>query len=325
MPINSQTNEVSQIIDFSSNTNFITPNITINLNEISISSYPDYDEIYKNIASLYSINETELELFNGTSSAIFSLFRFLGTKLCYIYSPIDKRYKQTAQIFGYQVELINRFVDLNKEIEANSLVIFANPSNPDGSFYDIDTLLSSWMKQNCTIVIDESFLEFSMQKSSVEYIKRYNKLFIIKSFTQFYACEGVRIATLISNAQNIKNIKTEEPLEKISSFDIHYTNNILKDTQFLQISKALNITNKEYLIKVLKQFKYTNHIFDSFTNFVLVQLKTLKATNLQNLLNDHHIIIKKCSTFDFLDDDFVQLSVKSIKHIDKLKKALESI
>ncbi|MDC0932482.1 aminotransferase class I/II-fold pyridoxal phosphate-dependent enzyme [Arcobacteraceae bacterium] len=317
--------DVSEVVDLSSNINFIKPDIGIDFNDIDISSYPTYDELYNNIANLYGIENSELELFNGASSAIFSLFRFFNTRLCYIYSPAYLEYKKAASTFDYQVELINRFVDLDKEILPNSLVVFVNPSTPDGSFYDIDTLLSKWMEKNCTILIDESFIEFTIQKSCLEYINKYDKLYILKSLTKFYSCAGVRIGSVVSSSSNIKNIKKYEPMWKISELDMAYVNEVIKDTKFPQISKAINITNKEYLVKILKEFKYTNHIFDSSANFVLVQLKTITASQFQELLKPYKIMIRDCSNFDFLDEEFVRIAVKSSKNIDKLKKALNSI
>jgi threonine-phosphate decarboxylase len=317
--------DFSEVIDLSSNINFIKPEINLDFNSIDISSYPKYDKLYKTIANLYAVEDTELELFNGASSAIFSLFKLFDTRCCYIYSPAYLEYKKAAVNFNYQVEYINRFIDLDKDIIENSLVVFVNPSTPDGSFYDIDALLLKWMNKNCTILIDESFIEFTSHKSCLEYIKKYDKLFVLKSLTKFYSCAGVRIGSVLSTKKNIEKLKKNEPMWKISQFDMHYIEEALKDTNFSKISKAVNITNKEYLNKVLKDFKYTNHIFDSSVNFVLVQLKTINAVKLQELLKPHHIMIRDCSNFDFLDDEFVRIAVKSTKSIDQLKKALNSI
>lgn len=317
--------KLSEVVDLSSNINFIKPDKNIDFNTVDISSYPIYTELYKNIASLYGVQDSELELFNGASSAIFSLFRFFDTQYCYIYSPAYLEYKKAAVTFDYQVELVNRFVDLDTEVIENSLVVFVNPSTPDGSFYDIDALLSKWMEKNCTILIDESFIEFTNQKSCLEYIKQYDKLFILKSLTKFYSCAGVRIGSVVTSAANIEKIKRYEPLWKISELDMTYVNEVIKDKKFPQISKAINITNKEYLIRILKEFKYTNHIFDSHANFVLVQLKIINASQFQELLKPYKIMIRDCSNFDFLDDEFVRIAVKSTKNLDKLKEALRCI
>jgi len=317
--------DVSEVIDLSSNINFIKPEIKLDFNTIDFSSYPKYDKLYENIANLYKVESTQLELFNGASSAIFSLFQHFDTRYCYIYSPAYLEYKKAAMNFDYQIELVNRYVDLDTQVLENSLVVFVNPSTPDGSFYDIETLLLKWMDKNCTILIDESFIEFTSHKSCKEYIEKYDKLFILKSLTKFYSCAGVRIGSVVSSKENIEKLKKHEPMWKISQLDMAYIQEAIKDTKFTQISKAVNITNKEYLVKILKDFKYTNHIFDSSANFVLVQLKTINASKLQELLKPYKIMIRDCSNFDFLDDEFVRIAVKSSKSLERFKEALSCI
>jgi threonine-phosphate decarboxylase len=39
-------------------------------------------------------------------------------------------------------------------------VIFVNPSTPDGKYYELEELMKTWIKKSCTILIDESFLDF---------------------------------------------------------------------------------------------------------------------------------------------------------------------
>jgi threonine-phosphate decarboxylase len=59
----------------SANINFVKPQINIDFNTLDISSYPTYDKLYEKIASNYGVQSDEIELFNGGSSTIFSLFK----------------------------------------------------------------------------------------------------------------------------------------------------------------------------------------------------------------------------------------------------------
>ena len=62
--------DVSEIIDLSSNINFVKPQINIDFNTLDISSYPTYDKLYEQIALNYGVEPSQIELFNGGSSAI---------------------------------------------------------------------------------------------------------------------------------------------------------------------------------------------------------------------------------------------------------------
>jgi len=316
---------VDEVIDLSSNINFLKPEINFDFNSLDISAYPVYDTLYDSIGKLYNIESSQMELFNGGSSAIFSLFRFFNATTVNIYSPAYLEYKKAATTLNYNIELINRFTELHKEVHEASLVVFVNPSTPEGSFYAIEKLMDSWMSKNCTILIDESFLDFTNHKSTIEYLEKYEKLYILKSMTKFYSSAGIRLGIIVSNSSNITKLKTQEPLWKISQFDSHYIQQALKDDNFAQVSKAVNITNKEYLVHLMKDFKYTQHIIDSCANFILVQLKEIDAPTFQELLKPYKIMVRDCSNFDFLDSSFIRIAVKSKKDLEVLAIGLQKI
>jgi len=317
--------DVDEIIDLSSNINFLKPEINCDFNNLDTSAYPTYESLYDSIRKLYDIEKPQIELFNGGSSAIFSLFRLFENRTVNIYSPAYLEYKKAATRLNYNIKLINRFTDLHKEIQNDSIVVFVNPSTPEGSFYDLKKLMDSWIEKNCTILIDESFLDFTNHTSAIEYLKSYDKLYILKSMTKFYSSAGIRLGIVVSNNTNIKKLKANEPLWKISQFDSHYIQEALKDKNFTKVSKALNITNKEYLKQILKNFQYTQHIIDSCANFILVQLKDIDASTLEELLKPYKIMVRDCSNFDFLDSCFVRIAVKSKKDLEILEKSLEKI
>ena len=314
-----------EVIDLSSNINFIRPKNNIDFNTLDIASYPDYEELYKSIAALYDTDTRQIELFNGGSSAIFSLFRHFKTKDVSIYSPAYLEYKKAAVAFGYRIELINRFTDMDRPVKEGSLIVFVNPSTPDGTFYEIDTLMKQWIEKKCTILIDESFLDFTPYPSAMKYLQSYDDIYILKSMTKFYSSAGIRVGAIISSKENIQELKKTQPLWKISRFDSHYIQEMLKDEEFADISKTLNTLNKEYLIKMLQTFKYTQQVFDSSANFVLLQLKDINAKTFQEMLKPYKIMVRDCSNFDFLDESYVRIAVKSKKELEKFEMSLQKI
>jgi threonine-phosphate decarboxylase len=60
--------EEKQIIDLSSNINFIKPKFK--LNQTDISTYPNYDNLYSVLSKHFSVDTENLEVYNGGSSAI---------------------------------------------------------------------------------------------------------------------------------------------------------------------------------------------------------------------------------------------------------------
>jgi threonine-phosphate decarboxylase len=315
--------KIDEVIDLSSNINFIRPQISIDFNTLDIASYPNYNNLANAIGSLYKVSDKKIELFNGATTAIYTLFRELSLNLkhCTLYAPLYLEYEKSAKLNGYTIKYINRFENIYQEVQENSFVVFVNPSTPDGQYYDIKKLMNIWIEKNCTILIDESFLDFTPFQSAINYLESYNKLYILKSMTKFYSSAGIRIGALISQEKNIKAIQEKEPLWKISQFDSEYLQSALADKTFPKISKEINGKNKKYLISLLKKSSLIEKIYPSDANFIMIKLRGLTATEFQNKLIEHKIMIRNCSNFKFLDDSFVRIAVKDTNKL----KALEDI
>ncbi|MDD3054369.1 MAG: histidinol-phosphate transaminase [Aliarcobacter sp.] len=316
---------VNEIIDLSSNINFVKPQINIDFNSLEISSYPTYDKLYEKIASNYGVQTSQIELFNGGSSAIFTLFRHLALETCTIYSPAYLEYKKAALNFGYKLQTINRFEDIKEDVKENSLVIFVNPSTPDGKYYDLEELMKSWIKKSCTILIDESFLDFCDKPSAIKYLETYDKLYILKSMTKFYSSAGIRVGTIVSTKENIEKLKRFEPMWKLSQFDSNYLQAALDDKLFKSFSKEINLKNKIELENILKSSALVEEIFESSANYLLIKLKNLSAKEFQEKLKPYKIMVRDCSNFDYLNEKFVRIAVKSSSANEILQRALKEI
>ena len=313
---------VDEVIDLSSNINFIKPSIDIDFNTLNISSYPNYTELLEVISQNYGCSSEAIELYNGATSAIYSLFRSLDIDTINLYAPIYLEYKRCAILHGYQINYINRFENLYQDIAPNSLVVFVNPSTPDGMFYDIDRLMQLWIKRGATIILDESFLDFTNFTSAIGYLGSYDRLYIIKSMTKFYSSAGIRVGCVISSEQNIKRLKKSEPIWKISEFDSQYLQSALRDKAFRAKSLETNSKNRAKTIEILKRSSYIDKVYPSSANFVLVRLKGITAKEFQEILIPYKIMIRDCFNFDFLDNRFVRIAIKDENAIEKLKEAL---
>lgn len=313
----------SQIIDLSSNINFLTP--AVDFNDILLNTYPDYTQLTQTLAKHFSVQSDQIELFNGGSSAIFSLMRYFPNTACSIYSPAYVEYKKAAVLHGKKIRLINRFESMDAEVEENSLIIFVNPSTPDGHYYDLPTLMERWSAKNCTILIDESFLEFCDGESVSRYLQTYDKLYVLKSMTKFYGCAGVRVGVVLSSPQNIHALKVDEPLWKISALDGHFLIHALQDQTFITESKKRNSEAKTYLATILDNTPLFQKVYKSDANFFLTKLASFTAQEFQEKLIPHKIMVRNCSNFDFLDERYVRIAVKEVEALTHFERVLCSL
>jgi len=314
--------KADDIIDFSSNINLYEPKTNLKLTNKMLVKYADasYTKLKKTISKNYKIKNSQIALFNGASSAIFELLKSLKEKRVYLYAPLYGEYEKAIQK-DVKVIKINRFKSLHKKPKKNSIVIFVNPSTPDGKYHNLDKLFRLWKSRNCTIILDESFLEFEELKSLRNQINKYKKLYIIQSFSKFNSCAGVRIGAIFSHKSNIEKLKT--PLWNLSSFDVKFLNKRLKDKKFKKVTKALHVEQKKELYKILKDSKLFSKIYKSNTNFYLVKSKNTKYI-FEKLL-EKKILTRTCESFDFLGKNHLRFGVKNTNKHKKLKKALNAL
>ncbi len=312
-----------EIIDFSSNINFVIPSVAVALTQTRISAYgdPEYRELKKQIADTYALKKKQIALFNGASSAIFELFRTLRPKHTYLYAPLYGEYIKASEHFSDYTHLINRLKSLEKRPKKNATVVFVNPSTPDGIFYDLEMLFEMWKALECNIIIDESFLEFTDRPSLREEIKNYKKLYIVHSFTKFYACAGLRVGAIFTHKSNINSFV--QPAWPLSSFDTAYLTKVLQLPQHKEQSRQKQTGHYKILRAILKESGLFEKVYKSEANFILVRSK--KAKKIYRHLYRQKILVRDCDNFKGLPQNHLRFAIKDKTSLQALQKALHAL
>ena len=351
-----------QVLDFSAN---INPVQAVDLNcllKVQLTPYadPDYGLLQQAIKQRYPAPAgVDIELFNGASAAIFALLRCLQPKDLVLYTPLYGEYAHIAGELGCKVHNIDRFGRLTADIPKHSTVIFVNPSTPDGQLYDLQELLAKWQAADCTIIIDESFLDFptardgdrdcslqfsafppSMEVRSVAigmepmrpeadsvagHIEHYDKLYAIKSLSKFYGCAGIRIGFILAATAAIKELRRFEPAWKLSSLDIAYMQQALANTAFIEQTRRQTAHLRGLLYQVLQDSGLFDKIYPGQANFLLARLADNgDAYQLQERLEPSRILIRVCDNFEGLDKSHVRFAVKDEQAIDRLAHSFKN-
>jgi threonine-phosphate decarboxylase len=316
-----------QVLDFSSN---INPEQAVDLDflqQVHLGPYadPEYSLLKQALRTRYlSPAGVDIEVFNGASSAIFALLRWLQPKDLVLYTPLYGEYAQIAGQLGCRLHEINRFGSLMTVNPKNSTVIFVNPATPDGQLYDMQELLTEWRAANCTIIVDESFLDFCGADSVAEHITQYDKLYVIKSLSKFYGCAGIRIGFILVAARAIKELKRFEPAWKLSSLDMAYMQRALANTAFIEQTRKLTASRRELLFQALQTSGLFERIYPGQANFLLAKLAhDGDGYQLQARLASSRLLIRVCDNFAGLDKSHVRFAVKDENAIALLAQCLK--
>lgn len=311
------------IIDFSSNINSYHPQLRLEQTDEMIFKYADnsYAKLKKAVSQKYAVSKKEMALFNGATAAVFELFKHLKSKDVTLYAPLYSEYEHAAREASKTISKINRFEALHTKPKKRSIVVFVNPSTPDGKFYDLDALFEIWEKQKCTVILDESFLEFEALPSQRERIKTYKRLYIIQSFTKFYACAGVRVGAVFSRKKNIERLCV--PPWNLSSFDAAFMTKRLKQKHFVKKAQKEHLKLKEILFDILQNSGLFSKIYPSDSNFFLVKSEVAKT--IYTGLLQQKILIRQCHNFDFLNRKHLRFAVKDRASLEALKKGFDAL
>ena len=311
-----------EIIDFSSNLNLYQPETQITLDAKHIARYADtsYSSLKKIIATNYNLRSSQIALFNGATSAIYQLLASLKQKNVFLYAPLFSEYENAAIKSKKNIYKINRIGEIDAKPLEKSIVVLVNPSTPEGAYQeDIKELFEQWVELECTIILDESFLEFEELESMREKINEYKKLYIIQSFSKFYSCAGVRIGAIFSNKKNIKKLPTQP--WNISSLDASFLESRLGDEAFKTQTLTLHKQQKAQLQTILEESKLFDEIVESNANFILVRSKDGEAIYKHLLKNK--ILVRTCGSFDYLSNDWLRFAVKDEASQSLLKQVLQ--
>ena len=311
--------EPNEIIDFSSNINLHQPESKLTFTKSVITKYAEssYQELREIIAQNYEIKASQIALYNGATSAIHTLISHLKEKNVFLYAPLYGEYEK-ACAGKKNIYRINRISDIDEEPLEKSIVVFVNPATPDATYYELEELFEKWMELKCTIILDESFLEFEALKSYRSKIKEYKKLYIIQSFTKFYSCAGVRVGAIFSHKKNIQ--KLNPPLWNISSLDVEFLKERLSDDTFKKTSRESHTKQKAQLQTILQESKLFDEIVESDANFILTH--SSRGEEIFTHLLQHKILVRTCESFDYLDAKWLRFAVKDEESHKALREAI---
>lgn len=294
---------------------------------------PSYARLKKLIASYEGVDKDMVTVTNSGDEAIDILAKaFLDPGDYFIVTP------PTYEMFTIQCEINNgrslkipllkdTFAVDVKRIIADSrgrkvkLIFLCNPNNPTGIVVPREYIEKILRNSKCIVVVDEAYREF-YGKSVVPFLKKYENLVILRSFSKFAAIAGARVGYLITNrflSQKFDGIRF--PMG-VSYFSYKLAEVVLeKDKDWIKQQIEMIKKERSRLTKELSKFGF--YIFPSKANFLLVKVGE-KATELCQKLKKRGIIIRDRSKKKYLEG-CVRITVRSSKENNRLIRTLKEI
>lgn len=278
----------------------------------TINSYPEAsaESFVKALSMDLQVDTNMLMAVNGATEAFYLIAQSYHGKSSSIVIPTFSEYEDACKINDHSLSFIDWKNLSSTTTFTTDLVWICNPNNPTGEILlkdDICKLLEN--NPNCDFVIDEAYIDFTDAiSSSIDLIKEYKNLIIVKSLTKNFAIPGLRLGYLISNKDIVQNIEFYKAPWTVNSLAIEAGKYLLKHKS--QILPPVN----NYKSSVEKFHRKLNEIpsiiiHPTKTSYFLVELEKSNSKELKNyLISNFGILIRDASNFRGLNSSYIRVA-----------------
>lgn len=216
-----------------------------------------------------------------------------------------------------------------------STLLLINPDNPSGNCIGargVRKLLEWSAAQGITLVVDESFLDFSAAAAEIsllhdDVLEAYPNLVVIKSISKSYGVPGLRLGVLASGCgELVAALKKDVAIWNINSFGEFFMQILEKyHDDYLAACGQLR-QERDRFADELRQIPWLE-VFPSEANYLLCRLKgRFGSHELSVKLLAQNIWIKDCSGKKAMETgEFIRLSLRSTEENNRLVEILKSL
>ncbi len=277
--------------------------------EQNYNRYPDplQAEIKRKISEMNNVQPTEIFIGNGSDEAIDLLFRIFcepKSDEVIICPPTYGMYKVSAEINDVKINEVLltpdfqlNFQSIFDEMSERTKILFVcSPNNPTGNAMRRDEILQIAENFRGIVAVDEAYIHFSSEKSLISEINNFPNLVVLQTFSKAWGLAGLRVGLAFANEEMIELFNKVKPPYNISEIAQKAILEALKNKPRVEEMIDEIISEREKLIKNLREFPFFTKIYPTDTNFVLV--KTIDADKIYRFLLDENIVVRNRSNVE---------------------------
>lgn len=280
-----------------------------------VGKYPYYPRVEAELAEHLGISPDELLLTASSDDAIKLVITSVckATKHIILPTPNYENYFIYADLNQVEKTELECYFDLKKfvgELKQKiqtcppSVVQITNPNGWTGYCLEIPEMreiAKLCQANNHILLIDEAYISFN-GFDHLELISEFDNVILIRSFSKSFGIAGLRVATILAHPKLIDYIVRWRPSNPLSSVTIEFLSYCLREIQKVDQIRQEVIDNREKLKKSLKILFEDWTIYDSLTNFILIDIGSkAEQQNLVEFLRSENIIVKNTSSIPHLE------------------------
>ena len=264
--------------------------------------YPEETIPTTKYAHLWGLEKENVTLTDGSTVGMGYVIKVFGEpgKNILCVTPSFAMYEVYAKMIGMNVEQIKYENDFSFKVEntlsrindSTSIVVLVNPNMPVGNVYskeEIESIILKARKHNALVIIDEAYYYF-YDKTSIDLIKKYDNVVVIRTFSKMLSIPALRLGALMSNPEIIRCINNYKPHYTVNSIALLFLEAIVDNhDKLLKELKRDYDEGKEYVMNELNKNGYFT--LPSEGCYVCIKPKHKTSREITDLLEQNGILI----------------------------------
>ena len=265
--------------------------------------YPDphHHDLRQKIAELKGIDKDQLLLGNGSDEVIDLLIRTFcrsGQDGIISITPTYGMYEVVADINQVKLTKVALTDDFQPDTDQilssvndhTKIIFLCSPNNPTGNSLEPARILELLEKFRGLVVLDEAYVDFSIQPSMVNLLDEHQNLVVMQTFSKAYGLAGLRLGMLIAHQPIIQYINKLKPPYNVNRFTQDKALEVLNDPK--PVKEQIDIIYKEKLMleAELPHINWIEKCYPSDANFILVKVDD--ATKRYRQLINNKIVVR---------------------------------
>jgi len=338
-----------RLLDFSANINPFGPSQSVldavreaaaDVSALTQYPQPRAPHLTQKIAARFGIDPATIVIGHGSAGLLDAIVHALRPRTALMPVPAFSEYHRVCAatnctIVPFVLESRNDFrLDINAFLTALAtirpdIVLLNNPHNPSGSLLsraDILTIVNAAASHGVLTIVDEAFIDYVPEDSTLDVAAQSNTLIVLRSFTKFYAFPGLRVGYAVSVPENIRRIEHTLPSWPVSSVALSAAEATLDDDVFERHTLKQNAIERTRMIEALSALGL--RVTPSSANYLFVDCGALAKTARklrEKLIIRSSIIVRACDDYASLENTaYIRIAVRGSEDNDRLLAALAS-
>ena len=290
-----------------------------------VGNYPEPQarHLEKMIAQQEGISPECVLVTNGATEAIYLIAQQFHHSASVIPQPTFNEYADSCRLNHHIISFENT-EDL-RHLPKNRVYWICNPNNPSGNVL-MKGFLDYVVRRSprYIFVIDQSYEDYTKEPLLVaREMQNVANLIILHSFSKRYGIPGLRLGYITAHPNTVQLLRSRITPWSVNALAIEagkflITHQPTPDSQWLT----------DYLAeteRLRSQLRAINgiRVFETKTNFMLCEIESASAKELKSyLVHEHGILIRDCSNFFGLSNQFFRVAAQLPEENDALVKAI---